>query len=82
MISLKASSSKNAQFVVIILKEWGPLTLHSQLKRHVGHADHVRRDAGEDELVVVPAYIDESKVDGVNVWPIDVWLEGKYQIAL
>lgn len=50
----------------------GALTLHSQLKRYVGHADHVRRDAGEDEAIVVPAYVDESEVDGVNVWPVNV----------
>lgn len=50
----------------------GALTLHSQLKRYVGHADHVRRDAGEDEAIVVPAYVDESEVDGVNVRPVNV----------
>lgn len=46
--------------------------MHSQLKRHVGHANHICRDAGEDKAVVVPAYVDESEVDGVNVWPVDI----------
>lgn len=48
------------------------LTLHSQLKRHVGHANNVGRDAGEDEPIIIPAYVDKSEVDGVNVWPINV----------
>ena len=49
--------------------------MHRQLKRHVGHPDHVLRDAGQDKAVVIPAHVDESEVDGVNVRPVDVGLE-------
>lgn len=76
MISLKASISEMFISFWLQQKGWGALTLHSQLKRHVGHADHICRDAGEDKAVVIPAYIDKSKVDRVNVWPIDIWLKG------
>lgn len=76
MISLKASISEMFISFWLQQKGWGALTLHSQLKRHVGHADHICRDAGEDKAIVIPAYIDKSEVDRVNVWPIDIWLKG------
>lgn len=54
-------------------------TENSQLKGHIGHANHILRDAGESETVVVPAHVDQRQVDGVNVGPVDVRLEGRHK---
>lgn len=50
------------------------LTLNVNLDGGVGHPHHVLRNAGQLEVVVVSAHVEESQVDGVDVGPVDIWL--------
>lgn len=52
------------------------LTVDSQLHRSVGHAHYVSGSAGQEEVVVVSAHVDQSYVDGMNgVVVVDSGLE-------
>lgn len=48
------------------------LTLNVDLDGGVGHPHHVLRNAGQLEVVVVSAHVEESQVDGVDVGPVDI----------
>lgn len=50
------------------------LTLYVELDGGVGHPHHVLRDTGQLEVVVVPADVEQSQVDGVDVGPVHVGL--------
>ena len=50
------------------------LTLYAELDGGVGHPHHVLCDAGQLEVVVVSADVEQSQVDGVDVGPVHVGL--------
>lgn len=49
--------------------------MDDQLQRGVGHANHVGRDAGQDEAVVLATHVNQRQIDGVNVRPEHVRLK-------
>lgn len=51
------------------------LTLYIELDGEVGHPHHVLCYAGQLEVVVIPADVEKSQVDRVDVWPVHVGLE-------
>lgn len=50
------------------------LTLYIQLDGGVCHPHHVLCDAGQLEVVVVSADVEQSQVDGVDIWPVHIRL--------
>lgn len=50
------------------------LTLYVQLDGGVGHPHHVLSDAGQLEVVVISADVEQRQVDGVDVGPVHIGL--------
>lgn len=57
------------------------LTLYVELDGGVGHPHHVLCDAGQLEIVVISADVDERKVDGVDIGPVHIglWRENEHK---
>lgn len=51
--------------------------MHGELDGGVGHANHVVGGAGQQEVVVVPAHVEQGDVDGVDGVVVDSALEGE-----
>ena len=51
------------------------LTLHVELDGGVAHSHHVLCDARQLEVVVFPADVEQSQVDGVDVRPVHIRLK-------